>query len=432
MHRVAVVVAALGHAADLGVGGGCEAGVVHRDLRDDGEYDGGVDLSVVPDDDDRSTQIGRTAPSSGRRHRCLDAAHAAPVERAARWTARAEPAVAAGPDRGLLPRSRAARGAQARRAHSVVATARRRTRRGAHHRGGGVRPPGRGGLLRDPPRRRSVRGRYGDRRLPQRAAATCRPCAQGRAGAFVSPPRTPPGASPTHRRRTRCRSPPACRRSRSSPGATGPASARACFASVRPPRWPMAIRRACRSCASAIADYLGAARGIVCDPDQIVVVSGSQQGIDLTARVVAAPGDAVWFEEPGYGAARAALTAARLRVVLVPADAEGLDVAKRRGAGARCASRHGDAVVSLPAGRHAEPRPSPGAAGVGEGHRRMDPRGRLLRRVPLCRTSADAALRARPPCARALPRHLQQDAGAGPAPRLPGGAAASGAAPHRA
>lgn len=77
---------------------------------------------------------------------------------------------------------------------------------------------------------------------------------------------------------------------------------------------------------AAIADYLGAARGIVCDPDQIVVVSGSQQGIDLAARVVAAPGDAAWFEEPGYGAARAALAAARLRVVLVPADQDGLDV----------------------------------------------------------------------------------------------------------
>ena len=79
---------------------------------------------------------------------------------------------------------------------------------------------------------------------------------------------------------------------------------------------------------SAIADYLGAARGIVCDPDQIVVVSGSQQGIDLTARVVASPGEAAWFEDPGYGAARAALAAARLRVVLVPADRDGIDVAR--------------------------------------------------------------------------------------------------------
>ena len=79
---------------------------------------------------------------------------------------------------------------------------------------------------------------------------------------------------------------------------------------------------------SAIADYLGAARGIACEPDQIVVVSGSQQGIDLTARVVASPGDAAWFEEPGYGAARAALAAARLRVVLVSADRDGIDVAR--------------------------------------------------------------------------------------------------------
>ncbi len=79
---------------------------------------------------------------------------------------------------------------------------------------------------------------------------------------------------------------------------------------------------------SAIADYLGAARGIVCDPDQIVVVSGSQQGIDLTARVVASPGDTAWFEDPGYGAARAALTAARLNVALVPADRDGIDVAR--------------------------------------------------------------------------------------------------------
>ena len=79
---------------------------------------------------------------------------------------------------------------------------------------------------------------------------------------------------------------------------------------------------------SAIADYLGAERGIVCEPDQIVVVSGSQQGIDLTARVVASPGDTAWFEDPGYGAARAALAAARLKVALVPADRDGIDVAR--------------------------------------------------------------------------------------------------------
>jgi len=39
----------------------------------------------------------------------------------------------------------------------------------------------------------------------------------------------------------------------------------------------------------AIAEYLGQARGIACTADQVIVVAGSQQGIDLTARVVAAP-----------------------------------------------------------------------------------------------------------------------------------------------
>src|SRR5579871_5601546 len=38
----------------------------------------------------------------------------------------------------------------------------------------------------------------------------------------------------------------------------------------------------------AIAEYLGQARGIACTADQVIVVAGSQQGIDLTARVVAA------------------------------------------------------------------------------------------------------------------------------------------------
>jgi GntR family transcriptional regulator/MocR family aminotransferase len=83
----------------------------------------------------------------------------------------------------------------------------------------------------------------------------------------------------------------------------------------------------------AIAQYLGAARGIACAPEQILVVSGSQQGIDLAARSLARPGDAIWIEEPGYPVGRAALQAAALERVPVPVDAEGIDVA----AGARLA-----------------------------------------------------------------------------------------------
>ena len=39
----------------------------------------------------------------------------------------------------------------------------------------------------------------------------------------------------------------------------------------------------------AIAEYLGESRGVRCDPDQVIVVAGSQQGLDLTARGVAGP-----------------------------------------------------------------------------------------------------------------------------------------------
>jgi GntR family transcriptional regulator/MocR family aminotransferase len=80
----------------------------------------------------------------------------------------------------------------------------------------------------------------------------------------------------------------------------------------------------------AIAAYLGVARGIACDAEQILVVSGSQQGIDLAARALADAGDAVWFEEPGYPIGRAAFAAAGLTPVPVPVDEEGLDCAAGR------------------------------------------------------------------------------------------------------
>jgi GntR family transcriptional regulator/MocR family aminotransferase len=77
----------------------------------------------------------------------------------------------------------------------------------------------------------------------------------------------------------------------------------------------------------AIAEYLGAARAVRCKPEQVIVVAGSQQGLDLTVRLLLDPGDAAWLEEPGYPGARGALLAAGARLVPVPVDSEGLDVA---------------------------------------------------------------------------------------------------------
>jgi GntR family transcriptional regulator/MocR family aminotransferase len=78
---------------------------------------------------------------------------------------------------------------------------------------------------------------------------------------------------------------------------------------------------------AAIAAYLRAARAVVCDPEQIIIVSGSQQALDLAARALLDPGDAAWIEDPGYPGARAALQGAGATLVPVPVDAEGLSVA---------------------------------------------------------------------------------------------------------
>lgn len=77
----------------------------------------------------------------------------------------------------------------------------------------------------------------------------------------------------------------------------------------------------------AIASYLGVARAVRCTPEQIIIVNGAQMAFDLIARVLLDPGDTAWVEEPGYLGARAALIASGARLVYVPVDSEGLDVA---------------------------------------------------------------------------------------------------------
>lgn len=77
---------------------------------------------------------------------------------------------------------------------------------------------------------------------------------------------------------------------------------------------------------AAIAAYLGRARGVRCEAAQVLVVNGSQQALDLCARVLIDPGDAVAVENPGYPDAAQVFAAAGARVCPVPVDAEGLVV----------------------------------------------------------------------------------------------------------
>ncbi len=89
----------------------------------------------------------------------------------------------------------------------------------------------------------------------------------------------------------------------------------------------------------AIAEYLGAARALRCEPSQILVTTGSQQGLQLSAQVLLDANEQVWVEEPGYPGARQSLIMAGAKLVPVPVDHEGLNVAEgiRRARNARAA-----------------------------------------------------------------------------------------------
>ena len=75
-----------------------------------------------------------------------------------------------------------------------------------------------------------------------------------------------------------------------------------------------------------ICQYLAERRQLKCLPDQVIVVGGAQQGLDLCARVLTDPDDRVGVENPGYLGARLAFRAASARCVALPVDDEGLCV----------------------------------------------------------------------------------------------------------
>ena len=76
----------------------------------------------------------------------------------------------------------------------------------------------------------------------------------------------------------------------------------------------------------AIAEHVRTARGTQCGADQVLMVAGAQQGLDVICRLLLDPGDRVWMEEPGYPGARSALLGAGARILPVRVDADGLDV----------------------------------------------------------------------------------------------------------
>jgi GntR family transcriptional regulator / MocR family aminotransferase len=73
----------------------------------------------------------------------------------------------------------------------------------------------------------------------------------------------------------------------------------------------------------AIAGYAHTSRGIQSSAEQVIIVSGVQEGLDLAARLLLNPGDKVLMEDPGYQGAYAVFAAIGARIVSMHLDAEG-------------------------------------------------------------------------------------------------------------
>ena len=78
----------------------------------------------------------------------------------------------------------------------------------------------------------------------------------------------------------------------------------------------------------AICTHLRRSRAVVSDPSQVIIVNGSQQALDLIARVLIEQGNHVAIEDPSYQGTREILRAAGAHLLPVEVDREGLDPAK--------------------------------------------------------------------------------------------------------
>lgn len=74
----------------------------------------------------------------------------------------------------------------------------------------------------------------------------------------------------------------------------------------------------------SLTSYLAVARGVRCSPEQIFIVNGVQQGLDLICRLLTDPGETIWLEDPGHLGARSAFAATQAKLKPVSVDQQGL------------------------------------------------------------------------------------------------------------
>lgn len=74
----------------------------------------------------------------------------------------------------------------------------------------------------------------------------------------------------------------------------------------------------------AVAEYLAQGRGVHCTPEQVVIISGAQQALDILTRLYLQPGDRVLLETPGYADAFDVFRLHGMKLVGVPVDDAGI------------------------------------------------------------------------------------------------------------
>ena len=93
---------------------------------------------------------------------------------------------------------------------------------------------------------------------------------------------------------------------------------------AQPSRLAYEDPRGCKLLREELARYLARSRGLQCSADQLVITNGSQQVVDLCARLLLDPGDQVAVENPGYRMAHRAFAATGARLYAVDVDQLGM------------------------------------------------------------------------------------------------------------
>ncbi len=75
---------------------------------------------------------------------------------------------------------------------------------------------------------------------------------------------------------------------------------------------------------ASIARHFSHTRALHCTAEDVIVVSGTQQALDIVARILIEPNDVIAMEDPGYPSAIATFRALGARIAAVPVDGEGI------------------------------------------------------------------------------------------------------------